>query len=168
MVPKWWHCFKNNTVNRKWTDIKNDTYIIDFSKFLSWNHKTWSADIKGISGLYVPRNQFVGNSGTWVRIPPRPPKPWNISVSGLFFCLFLSLLFLVFLKWCQWCHTLWCQNNKYDKIDFVIQALYFPEMVLKWCHKFIKPYKKRKSSYKNSYNYSSILLLLQHCLMIGF
>lgn len=29
--------------------------------------------------LYNTRNQFVGNSGTWVRIPPRPPQALKVQ-----------------------------------------------------------------------------------------
>ena len=40
--------------------------------------------------LYNTRNQFVGNTGTWVRIPPRPPNKnlkvdRNLEVFALYF-----------------------------------------------------------------------------------
>ena len=45
------------------------------------------------------RNQFVGNTGTWVRIPPRPPKLNPIARWDFLFCIIqVSLIIeLVFL-----------------------------------------------------------------------
>ena len=50
--------------------------------------------------LYNTRNQFVGNSGTWVRIPPCPPKLENLKFSSFYFSykdvFYINLL--VFIK----------------------------------------------------------------------
>ena len=59
----------------------------------------------------LTRNQ-VARKGSWVRIPPPPPKSLGNSVfPGDFLSLLRRVVLLNLLKWCPWCPDLWCPSE---------------------------------------------------------
>ena len=69
--------------------LQNLLTLTDFVDIID-KSVAWTGIEVVITGL--TRNQFVGNSGTWVRIPPRPPnKVLALCKNLVFYVLFCNV-----------------------------------------------------------------------------